>query len=101
MSTYRKAAQQLGIDLVAKELPEVNDMRLRRAYEEMAKQHFDAAVVDEDGAFLAQRALPVELAAKHLLPVIYPYRDYVELGGLIAYGPDFSELAQRLASDVH
>jgi putative ABC transport system substrate-binding protein len=101
MSAYRKAAQQLGIELVTKELPEVNDMRLRRAYEEMAAQHFDAAVVDEGGTFLAQRALLVELAAKHLLPVTYPYRDYVELGGLMAYAPDLGELAQRLASDVH
>jgi putative ABC transport system substrate-binding protein len=101
MSAYREAAQQLGIELVAKQLPEVNDMRLRRAYEEMAEQHYDAAVVDEGGTFLAQRALLVELATKHLLPVIYPYRDYVELGGLMAYAPDLGELAQRLASDVH
>jgi putative ABC transport system substrate-binding protein len=101
ISAFHEAAQQLGIELAAKELPEVNAMRLRRAYDEMAEQHFDAAIVDEGGTFLAQRALMVELAAKHLLPVIYPYRDYVELGGLIAYGPDFSELAQRLASDVH
>jgi putative tryptophan/tyrosine transport system substrate-binding protein len=101
MSAYREAAQKLGIELVARELPEVNDMRLRGAYEEMAQQHFDAAVVDEGGTFLAQRALLVELAAKHRLPVIYPYRDYVELGGLVAYAPDLGELAQRLASDVH
>ncbi len=101
MSAYRATAQQLGIELVTKELPEANDMRLRRAYEEMAPQHFDAAVIDEGGTFLAQRVLLVELAAKHLLPVIYPYRDYVELGGLMAYAPDLGELAQRLASDVH
>jgi putative ABC transport system substrate-binding protein len=101
MSAYRKAAEQLGIELVTKELPEVNDIQLRHAYDEMVEQHFDAAAVDEGGTFLAQRALMVELAAKHLLPVIYPYRDYVELGGLMAYGPDFIELGQRLASDVH
>lgn len=101
MSAYREAAQQLGIELVARELPEVNDVRLRHAYEEMVEQHFDAAVVDEDGSFLAQRALLVELAAMHRLPVIYPYRDYVELGGLMAYAPDLGELAQRLAGDVH
>jgi len=40
-------------------------------------------------------------AEKHRLPVIYPYRDYVDLGGLMAYAPDFSELAQRMAKDVH
>ena len=43
----------------------------------------------------------VELAKKYRLPVIYPYRDYVDLGGLIAYAPDLGELAERLANDVH
>jgi putative ABC transport system substrate-binding protein len=32
---------------------------------------------------------------------IYPYRDYVDLGGLMTYAPELGELAQRLASDVH
>jgi putative ABC transport system substrate-binding protein len=32
---------------------------------------------------------------------MYPYRDYVELGGLMAYAPDLGELAQRVADDVH
>jgi putative tryptophan/tyrosine transport system substrate-binding protein len=50
---------------------------------------------------LAQRALMVELAEKTRLPVIYPYRDYVGLGGLMAYAPDLGEMAQRLATVVH
>jgi len=42
-----------------------------------------------------------ELAGKYRLPVVYPYRDYVDQGGLMAYAPDLGELAQRLANDVH
>jgi putative tryptophan/tyrosine transport system substrate-binding protein len=45
--------------------------------------------------------LIAELATKHRLPVIYPYRDYVDLGGLMAYAPDLGEHAQRMANDVH
>jgi putative ABC transport system substrate-binding protein len=45
--------------------------------------------------------LIVELAAKRRIPVVYPYRDYVEQGGLMAYAPDLGELAERMASDVH
>jgi putative ABC transport system substrate-binding protein len=41
------------------------------------------------------------LAAKHRIPVIYPYRDYLEEGGLMALAPDIGELAVRMASDVH
>jgi putative ABC transport system substrate-binding protein len=33
--------------------------------------------------------------------MIYPFRDYVDSGGLISYAPDLGELAQRLADNVH
>src|ERR1700686_192372 len=70
----REAAQQLGIALSGNFMAEVNDAQLRRTLAEMAQQKLDAAVVDEGGSFLAQRALIVELAGKSRLPVIYPYR---------------------------
>jgi putative ABC transport system substrate-binding protein len=79
----------------------VNDAQLRGAFAELAQAQSDAAMVDEGGIFLAYRALIAELAEKYRLPVIYPYRDYVDLGGLMTYAPDLGELAQRLASDVH
>jgi putative ABC transport system substrate-binding protein len=90
----------LGIALTENFLAEVNDAQLRRAFAEMAQQRLDAAIVDEGGSFLAHRALITELAEKHRIPVIYPYRDYVDLGGLIAYAPDLGELARRLANVV-
>jgi putative ABC transport system substrate-binding protein len=99
--SHREAGQRLGIALTGNFLPEVNDVQLRRVFSELAQQHFDAAMVDEGGSFLAQRALIAELAAKYRVPVVYPYRDYVDLGGLMAYAPDLGELAQRLANDVH
>jgi putative tryptophan/tyrosine transport system substrate-binding protein len=79
----------------------VDDVQLRRTFGEMGQQRFDAAIVGEGGSFLAQRVLIAELAEKHRLPIIYPYRDYVDLGGLMTYGPELGELAQRLADDVH
>lgn len=100
-SSYREAAKQMGIALTGNFISEINDAELRRAFAEMAQQEIDAALVDEGGSFLAHRALIAELAGKHRLPVIYPYRDYVDLGGLITYAPDLGELAQRMANDVH
>ena len=67
----------------------------------MTQQKFEAVLIDEGGGFLAQRVLIVELAERHRLPICYPYRDYVDLGGLMAYAPDLGELAQRLADNVH
>jgi putative ABC transport system substrate-binding protein len=100
-TSYREAGRRMGIELTDNFLPQVDDAQLRRSFAEMAQQQFDAALIDEGGSFLAQRALIVELAKKYRLPVIYPYRDYVDLGGLIAYAPDLGELAERLANDVH
>ncbi len=100
-SSYREAAQQMGIALTGNFLSEINDAELRRTFDEMAQQHMDAVLVDEGGSFLAHRALITELAGKYRLPVIYPYRDYVDLGGLMTYAPDLGELAERLANDVH
>jgi putative tryptophan/tyrosine transport system substrate-binding protein len=100
-SSYRQAAQQMGVALTGNFLPEIDDAGLRRAFAEMAERQPDVALVDEGGSYLAYRALIAELAAKYNLPVIYPYRDYVDLGGLMTYAPDLDELAQRLASDVH
>jgi len=58
-------------------------------------------MVDASGSFLAYRALIIELAGKYRLPVVYPFRDCVDSGGLMSYAPDLGELAQRLADDVH
>ncbi len=100
-SSYREAAKQMGIALTGNFISEINDAELHRAFAEMAQQQIDAALVDEGGSFLAHRALLAELAEKYRLPVIYPYRDYVDLGGLMTYAPDLGELAQRMANDVH
>ena len=100
-AAYREAAQRMGIELTIKFLSEINDAELARAFARIAEQQSDVALVDEGGSYLAQRALITELAAKYRLPLIYPYRDYVEVGGLMTYAPDLGELAERLASDVH
>jgi putative ABC transport system substrate-binding protein len=42
-----------------------------------------------------------DLAAKNRIPTIYAAREFVEAGGLIAYGPSFPDLYRRAASYVH
>jgi len=73
---------------------------LRRLFHEAIRERADAAVVSAGGYFLAHRQLMVELAAANRLPAMYPFRDYIEAGGLAAYGPDLGEAAERLASQV-
>ena len=97
----RQAGSRLGVAVSGIFPTEFNETQIRRTFDAMMQQQFEAVLIDEGGGFLAQRALIVELAERHRLPICYPYRDYVDLGGLMAYAPDLSELAQRLADNVH
>lgn len=98
--TLRNAAPPLGITLSVINPPDVREQTFRRAFEDMARQKLDAVMISPEGNFLAHRTLLIDLARQHRLPAMYPYREYAELGGLIAYSPDLGELAQRLADDV-
>ena len=101
LSGSRAEEKRSGVSVWTKILTEVNEASLRDAFTEMNEQGIDAALLSETGSFLANRARIVELAAQHRLPMMYPYRDFVDLGGLMAYAPDLGELAKRMASDVH
>ena len=61
---------------------------------------YDAIVVGLDGVTQAHRALIAELAAKHRLPAIYGGREFVEAGGLMFYGPNFTDIYRRAATYV-
>jgi putative ABC transport system substrate-binding protein len=81
-------------------LPEVNDRELGRGFVSMMREQIDAAILSDFDSFLPYASLIVGLAEHYRLPIMYPYRDYVERGGLMAYDPELGELAQRLAEDV-
>ena len=100
-ATLDESWRHLGVSFTRNLMPVVDDVQLQRAFAEMAKQKLDSFIVDEGGSFLAQRGTVVELAEKYRLPAIYPYRDYVEQGGLMALAPDLGELAERMGNDVH
>jgi putative tryptophan/tyrosine transport system substrate-binding protein len=96
-----EAGARLGVTVTRIEMTVVNGPELTRTFADIAVRKFDGIVTDEGGSFLAARASMAALAAKHRIPVIYPYRDYLEEGGLMALAPDIGELAVRMASDVH
>jgi putative ABC transport system substrate-binding protein len=56
------------------------------AFALIASQHDEALIVDSDPFFLTQREQFAVLAARHAIPAIYPFREFVAAGGLISYG---------------
>jgi len=57
-------------------------------------------LVPPDTVFRTYRQRIAELAAAARLPAIYGYRDHVEAGGLISYGPKLEENYRRAATYV-
>jgi putative ABC transport system substrate-binding protein len=96
-----EAGGRLGITVTRMTIPIVNEAELARRFADLVGLKTDGVITDESGSFLAMRTSLAALAAKHRIPVIYPYRDYVEQGGLMALAPDLGELAARMANDVH
>jgi putative tryptophan/tyrosine transport system substrate-binding protein len=97
----RDAGSQLGISLVWM-LPHTGTTsEIERVFAMIAQQRPDAVLVSGEGDLYAHRQLIAELAEKHRLPAMCPYRDYVDAGGLMAYTVDLAELLKRMAQDVH
>ena len=90
------AARALGITLLLSgetESPE----EFRDTFTEMVRDRADAVYAPETPINAGQRRLIVELALKHRLPAMYGSREFIEAGGLMAYGPSFAALFRRAA----
>ena len=96
----RQTGHLIGVTVGAALPRQATPEELRRVFGEARSAGFGALLVSASGDFLAHRQLIVGLAENARLPVMYPYRDYVESGGLVAYTPDLADTAERLAECV-
>jgi ABC-type uncharacterized transport system substrate-binding protein len=90
-----RAAQKLGLQLRLLEVRNVND--IESAFEVATRTGTRALAVLVDPLFVLHKKRVVELAAKTALPAIYPWKEFVDIGGLISYGPNFTDLWLRAA----
>ena len=73
---------------------------LESALAVIERERPDALLVFTDVVTFLRRAAIVEFAARTRLPAIYEFRDFVEAGGLAAYGPSLRDMVRRAASQV-
>jgi putative ABC transport system substrate-binding protein len=94
----KEAAQRMGISLVGSVLAgSMHDEEYRRVFAAISQERVDAISVSAAAENFTRRQLIVELVDKVQLPAIYPFREMVEMGGLMAYAFDRAE-AYRYAS---
>jgi putative tryptophan/tyrosine transport system substrate-binding protein len=70
------------------------------AFAEMTRAGAGAVTVLPSNMFLNERARLVDLAAKSRLPAVYPWREFVDAGGLMSYGLNVADLFRRAATYV-
>jgi putative tryptophan/tyrosine transport system substrate-binding protein len=92
------AAQHFGIDVVSLEVRSRDDAR--SALDALTDSAVDALVVVGDPLTVALRADIAEAAARSQVPSMYETPDFVEAGGLIAYGPNRFDVYRRAAMYV-
>ena len=94
----KTAARSLGLQAELLDVRSQGD--LGRAFELAVRQHVDALVIGIDGLTQMHQQAIVDLVAHNRLPAAHPARDFVEAGGLIAYGVNYPDLYFRFASFV-
>jgi putative ABC transport system substrate-binding protein len=97
MREVQIAARTLDIDAAAFEIRRAED--IAPTFEAL-KDHADALYVVGDALVITHRVRISTLALVARLPTIYAVREYVEVGGLMSYGPSFPDLFRRAADDV-
>ncbi len=94
MGEMERTARALGID--------IKTIKIRSAENilpaiESIKGHADALYIATDPLVLSHRNQITALSVQARLPTIYGSREYVEAGGLMSYGPNYSDLFRRAA----
>src|SRR5438477_5206189 len=94
----RVAAPAVGLTVRSVEVRDTRD--LDAAFATIIREHSEALLLLVDSFTLSQQSRIVEFACEPRLPAIYETRDFVDVGGLISYGPNGLELFRRAATYV-
>jgi putative tryptophan/tyrosine transport system substrate-binding protein len=92
------AAGAFKVQLQQHDLLESKD--IEPAFRAAANGRADGVIVLVSSVLNSNRRRVAELAAKNRVPVIYPFREFVEAGGLMTYGVNFIDLHRRSATYI-
>ncbi|MBI4587724.1 MAG: ABC transporter substrate-binding protein [Candidatus Rokubacteria bacterium] len=100
--TFRQAlvaAETLGVKFQSLEV-QGDPTDFERAFSAITRERPDGLFVTLDPFTSRHRGRIAELAAKHRVPAMYELREFVDAGGLMAYGPSSRDLWRRAATYV-
>jgi putative ABC transport system substrate-binding protein len=95
---FRAAAAAVALEAIA--TPVRDSSELETAIAAQARTPNAGLVVMTDSFLVTHRAKITALAARYRVPAVYPFRDFIDAGGLLFYGNDLLDSFQRAATYV-
>jgi putative ABC transport system substrate-binding protein len=89
------AAKIVGVKILSLGVRNLND--IQTAFATIVREQPGALFVLADRLFLHHRKFIMDFAIQHRLPGVHAYRELVEAGGLMSYGPDYADIHRRAA----
>jgi putative ABC transport system substrate-binding protein len=72
------------------------DREIESAYATVVERRAGGLIVAADPFFTARREQIVALSARHTIPAIYEWREFVEVGGLMSYGSRITDTFRQV-----
>jgi putative tryptophan/tyrosine transport system substrate-binding protein len=94
----RQAAEAIGVKLLFFNVTDAGD--LDESFARTKGAGAGALIVQSDPVFLNNRQKTIALAARHRLPAMYFIREYAAEGGLISYGPNYTDAYRQVGDYV-
>jgi len=89
----RSAARTLGLQVHV--LRAQTESEINVAFASLARIRAETLFIGPDGFFFDQRTLIASLATRYAVPATYELREFVEVGGLMSYGADLTEIYRQ------
>ena len=98
LAAIQSVAPSFGVELTPLNVRDAAE--IERAVTVFAKSSKGGLILTGSSLALVHRDLIITLAARHKLPAVYNSRLYVASGGLISYGPEFTDQYRQAAGYV-
>jgi putative tryptophan/tyrosine transport system substrate-binding protein len=96
LNPFMAAAASFAVEAIAAPVRDASELESVVAAHAGARN--SSLIVIPDSFMSGHRAEVTSLAARYRLPAVYPFREFVELGGLLSYGNDRLDSYRRAAT---
>src|SRR5262245_1956108 len=97
-ASLQAAGKRVNLEIGAVEA--ATAQQIEGAFANMSRQNAGAVIVVADAFFIQEGQKIAELARKHRMPSVFPFREQVAAGGLMSYGQHLADNFRRAATYV-